>query len=136
MIGKFRGMIRHQIDTKSDGVSIESKSEVNVDGSSFIDVWWLIDDGGLTVLLPYLMKLHSFWGRCKLRLNVISDSNVLSSEYLDVYHLMNQFRLPFEKPNLIEVSPENEAPRKRTLRRFHELTDGQIDFERDLLRPR
>ena len=49
---------------------------------------------------------------------------------------MNEFRLPFEKPNLIEVSAENEAPKQRTLQRFHELTDNQVDFERDLLRPR
>ena len=60
----------------------------------------------LTVLLPYIMKLHSFWSVCKLRLNIILNSNVVSEEYLNVYHLMNQFRLPFEKPHLVEVDSE------------------------------
>merc|ERR1719334_1094090 len=137
MIGKFRGMIRHQIDTKSDGVSTESKSDVNVDGSSFIDVWWLIDDGGLTVLLPYLMKLHAFWSECHLRLNIIAGAGN-EIEVLNVYHLMNEFRLPFDKPNVIEVDAKHEDPEPATMRRFQELaSDGEeIDFERDLIRPK
>merc|ERR1719334_659914 len=137
MIGKFRGMIRHQIDTKSDGVSTESKSDVNVDGSSFIDVWWLIDDGGLTVLLPYLMKLHAFWSECHLRLNIIAGAGN-EMEVLNVYHLMNEFRLPFDKPNVIEVDAKHEEPEPATMRRFQELaSDGaEIDFERDLIRPK
>eukprot|EP00488_Nonionellina_sp_1-RS-2012_P003804 TRINITY_DN8260_c0_g1_i1.p1 TRINITY_DN8260_c0_g1~~TRINITY_DN8260_c0_g1_i1.p1 ORF type:complete len:148 (+),score=15.84 TRINITY_DN8260_c0_g1_i1:41-445(+) len=101
-----------------------------------IDVWWLIDDGGLTVLLPHIMKLHSFWSGCNLRLNIIANANVLSQEYLNVYHLMNQFRLPYEKPNVIEVDSNNELPSRQTMDRFHQLTDAQIDFDNDLIRPK
>lgn len=32
-----------------------------------IDVWWLYDDGGLTMLVPYLLSTRSNWGSCKLR---------------------------------------------------------------------
>jgi solute carrier family 12 (sodium/potassium/chloride transporter), member 2 len=32
-----------------------------------IDVWWLYDDGGLTMLLPYIISTRSNWSSCKLR---------------------------------------------------------------------
>ena len=124
-------------DLKSD--DINSMSILNKNDAEYIpyiDVWWLIDDGGLTVLLPYIMKLHSFWSGCKLRLNIIANSNVVSDEYLNVYHLMNQFRLPFEKPHLIEVDSKNEKPTKQTMDRFHQLLDNQIDEDQDLMRPK
>lgn len=28
-----------------------------------IDIWWLMDDGGLTVLIPFLLRKHQFWNR-------------------------------------------------------------------------
>jgi len=33
-----------------------------------IDVWWLYDDGGLTLLLPYILTLRSQYANCKLRI--------------------------------------------------------------------
>eukprot|EP01084_Bolivina_argentea_P015659 29356_1 len=115
---------------------MQIKENNNNNESLYIDVWWLIDDGGLTVLLPYIMKLHTFWNKCKLRLNIIANKNVVSEEYLNVYHLMNQFRLPYESPNLIEVDTNNENPTNETIKKFHKLTDNQIDFENDLMRPK
>ena len=32
-----------------------------------IDVWWLYDDGGLTLLLPYIINTRKTWHSCKLR---------------------------------------------------------------------
>lgn len=32
-----------------------------------IDVWWLYDDGGLTLLLPYIISTRQAWNSCKLR---------------------------------------------------------------------
>lgn len=26
-----------------------------------LDVWWLVDDGGLTLLIPYILARHRFW---------------------------------------------------------------------------
>uniref|UniRef100_A0A8D3CHC7 Solute carrier family 12 member 1 n=1 Tax=Scophthalmus maximus TaxID=52904 RepID=A0A8D3CHC7_SCOMX len=33
-----------------------------------IDVWWLFDDGGLTLLLPYILTTRKKWKDCKLRI--------------------------------------------------------------------
>lgn len=32
-----------------------------------IDVYWLYDDGGLTLLLPYIISTRRSWNSCKLR---------------------------------------------------------------------
>ena len=34
-----------------------------------IDVWWLYDDGGLTLLIPYLLKQKA-WKKCPIRIFV------------------------------------------------------------------
>lgn len=44
--------------------------------SGVIDVWWLIHEGGLLLLLPYILSKHQVWGRkgAKLRIFVITTS--------------------------------------------------------------
>ena len=39
-----------------------------------IDVWWLYDDGGLSMLLPHILSLRSNWSHSKLRVFCLSDS--------------------------------------------------------------
>lgn len=38
-----------------------------------IDVWWLYDDGGLTILIPYILSLRSQWSRCKIRIFALTN---------------------------------------------------------------
>jgi solute carrier family 12 sodium/potassium/chloride transporter 2 len=38
-----------------------------------IDVWWLYDDGGLTMLLPYILSTRSNWAHCKIRVFALSN---------------------------------------------------------------
>uniref|UniRef100_A0A8C7MND1 Solute carrier family 12 member 3 n=1 Tax=Oncorhynchus kisutch TaxID=8019 RepID=A0A8C7MND1_ONCKI len=45
-------------------------------GKKTIDVYWLFDDGGLTLLLPYLLTRKKRWARCKVRV------------FVDVEHLV------------------------------------------------
>jgi len=33
-----------------------------------IDIWWLSDDGGLTIMIPYILSLNEFWRDCTLRI--------------------------------------------------------------------
>ena len=32
------------------------------------DVWWLLHDGGILILVAYLLQRHVVWRRCSLRL--------------------------------------------------------------------
>lgn len=38
-----------------------------------IDVWWLYDDGGLTMLLPYIINMRSNWAKCKIRIFALTN---------------------------------------------------------------
>lgn len=38
-----------------------------------LDVWWLYDDGGLCLLLPYIISTRSTWSNCKLRIFALSN---------------------------------------------------------------
>ncbi|KAF0720013.1 Aste57867_621 [Aphanomyces stellatus] len=33
-----------------------------------MDIWWVLHDGGLLLLMPYLLRLHPVWRKCSLRL--------------------------------------------------------------------
>lgn len=38
-----------------------------------IDVWWIYDDGGLTMLLPYIISTRSAWTNCKIRVFALTN---------------------------------------------------------------
>lgn len=40
-----------------------------------IDVWWLYDDGGLTLLLPYIISTRRNWSNNKLRVFALANKN-------------------------------------------------------------
>lgn len=42
--------------------------------NGFVDVYWLYDDGGLTLLLPYLLLQRKYWNKCKLRIFIQTKS--------------------------------------------------------------
>uniref|UniRef100_A0A915IK21 SLC12A transporter C-terminal domain-containing protein n=1 Tax=Romanomermis culicivorax TaxID=13658 RepID=A0A915IK21_ROMCU len=43
--------------------------------SGTIDVWWIIHDGGLLIVLPFLLKQHKVWRQCKLRVFAVAQMN-------------------------------------------------------------
>ncbi|CAI2349879.1 unnamed protein product [Caenorhabditis sp. 36 PRJEB53466] len=56
--------------------------------SGMIDVYWIVHDGGLCLLMGYLLKQHKVWRGCKLRVIGIaqeSDNNVKMQEDLQKY---------------------------------------------------
>ncbi|CAH2048983.1 unnamed protein product, partial [Iphiclides podalirius] len=38
-----------------------------------VDVWWLYDDGGLTLLLPYILSTRRAWASCPLRVFTLAN---------------------------------------------------------------
>ncbi|XP_042898766.1 solute carrier family 12 member 4 isoform X2 [Parasteatoda tepidariorum] len=63
--------------------------------SGHIDVWWIVHDGGLLMLLTFLMKQHSVWKKCKLRIFTIAqldDNSIQMKKDLGtfLYHLRIQ----------------------------------------------
>lgn len=71
---------------------IEGFPEASDRLSGYIDVWWIIHDGGLLLLLPFLLKQHKIWRHCKMRVFAVAqlaDNSVKMKEDLEkcVYQL-------------------------------------------------
>lgn len=53
--------------------AINQFSEKQPPGS--IDIWWLTEDGGLTILIPYLLQINYLWSDCYIRVFAVAKSN-------------------------------------------------------------
>uniref|UniRef100_A0A4W5QVV3 Solute carrier family 12 member 3 n=1 Tax=Hucho hucho TaxID=62062 RepID=A0A4W5QVV3_9TELE len=88
-------------------------------GKKTIDVYWLFDDGGLTLLLPYLLTRKKRWARCKVRVFVGGDIQRKEEQKKEVMDLISKFRLGFHD---VEVLPDiNARPQPEHVRRFEDL---------------
>jgi potassium/chloride transporter 4/5/6 len=50
-----------------------------------LDVWWIVHDGGLLMLLPFLLQRHKTWQHCRLRIFTVArieDNSVQMKEEL------------------------------------------------------
>ncbi|KAL7639365.1 UNVERIFIED_CONTAM: hypothetical protein RMT77_009866 [Armadillidium vulgare] len=77
-----------------------------------IDVWWLYDDGGLTLLLPYILTTRSQWSGCKLRVFALANrKDELAIEQRSMATLLSKFRIDFSDviiiPNLAKKAEES-----------------------------
>lgn len=88
-----------------------------------IDVWWLYDDGGLTMLLPYIISCRSKWISCKLRVFALLNRQHESEiEERNMTSLLSKFRLKYE--SLKMVPGITETPQPETVKLFNNLVEG------------
>ncbi|CAL8274692.1 unnamed protein product [Boreogadus saida] len=57
-----------------------------------IDVWWIVHDGGMLMLLPFLLRQHKVWRKCKIRIFTVAqldDNSIQMKKDLTtfLYHL-------------------------------------------------
>ncbi|KAM9753418.1 LOW QUALITY PROTEIN: solute carrier family 12 member 3 [Menidia menidia] len=116
---------RYSIQTSSSSsVVTEAQPEVttafqNKQGKKTIDVYWLSDDGGLTLLLPYLLTRRKRWARCKVRVFVGGDSDKKEQQREEVLSLIKRFRLGFQD---VEVLPDiYETPQPMNIHHFENM---------------
>ena len=56
--------------------AIEAMNQFNVkQKKGTIDVWWLSDDGGLTILIPYIISLNELWADSTLRILTMAKNS-------------------------------------------------------------
>ncbi|XP_056463591.1 solute carrier family 12 member 1 [Gadus chalcogrammus] len=67
-----------------------------------IDVWWLFDDGGLTLLLPYILTTRKKWKDCKLRIFVAGQPGRTEQDKEDMKTLLIKFRINCSDINVID----------------------------------
>uniref|UniRef100_A0A1A8R8P0 Solute carrier family 12, member 7a n=3 Tax=Nothobranchius TaxID=28779 RepID=A0A1A8R8P0_9TELE len=62
-----------------------------------IDVWWIVHDGGLLMLLPFLLIQHKVWRKCKMRIFTVAqmDDNSIRMKK-DLQKFVYELRLDAE----------------------------------------
>ena len=83
--------------------------------SGHIDVWWLYDDGGLPILLPYILQTRKQFHNCKLRIfsaTAASNSATLDLESANLANLLKKFRKDYSEvtliPGLCDAEPRSD----------------------------
>lgn len=78
-----------------------------------IDVYWLFDDGGLTLLLPYILSSRSIYKKSKLRIFFLSNKiENIDSETRNMAELMAKFRIDCN--DIVAISDAISLPAKHT----------------------
>ncbi|KAM3926410.1 solute carrier family 12 member 1 isoform 1-T1 [Leptodactylus fuscus] len=90
-------------------------------GKGTIDVWWLFDDGGLTLLLPHILTLRKKWKDCKLRIFMGGKVNRIEDEKLMMAALLSKFRIKFA--DVYIVADINTKPSKESWKFFEEMIE-------------
>ncbi|KAI3375707.1 hypothetical protein L3Q82_004006 [Scortum barcoo] len=91
----------HLLPVTADGISDKGDSDQiktvfqNDQGKKTIDVYWIADDGGLTLLVPYLLTRRKRWHRSKVRVFIVGDEQNMEEGRKEMIALLKRFRLDF-----------------------------------------
>ncbi|XP_019632889.1 PREDICTED: solute carrier family 12 member 1-like isoform X4 [Branchiostoma belcheri] len=86
-----------------------------------IDVWWLFDDGGLTLLVPHLLSLKSQWKHCKLRVFTGGKKSRIDHDRRMMAALLSKFRIDVH--DVYVLGDMNYKPRESSKSEFENLID-------------
>ncbi|CAB3385412.1 Hypothetical predicted protein [Cloeon dipterum] len=85
-----------------------------------IDVWWLYDDGGLTLLLPYILTTRSNWSGCRLRIfALVNKKDEFEVEERNMASLLSKFRIDYS--SLTMINNISDRPHPSTVMQFEEI---------------
>ncbi|CAH1967079.1 unnamed protein product [Acanthoscelides obtectus] len=94
-----------------------------------IDVWWLYDDGGLTLLLPYIVSTRRNWSSCKLRVFALANKrDELELEHRNMASLLAKFRIDYTD---LQVIPDITAKPQESTQRFFESLISDFRSNKD-----
>ncbi|KAM3936732.1 solute carrier family 12 member 3-like [Leptodactylus fuscus] len=104
-------------------------------GKKSIHIYWLYDDGGLTLLIPYLLTRRKRWSHCKVRVYIKGTQENAEEERKEMRSLLEKFRLGFQD---VEVLTDiDQKPHRKNMRLFDDLiapyiiedqTGNEVDF--------
>ncbi|KAJ8268729.1 hypothetical protein COCON_G00113360 [Conger conger] len=82
-------------------------SEPFTDG--YIDVWWIVHDGGMLMLLPFLLRQHKVWRKCWMRIFTVAqmeDNSIQMKKDLAtfLYHLRIQAQVEVVEMHNSDIS--------------------------------
>ena len=93
-----------------------------------IDIYWLYDDGGLTLLLPFILKMRSKFTKCNLRVFCLVDNiENMEEEAKSMTILLKKFRIAFQ--DVILLSDAKTVPNKTTTRQFETMVNQSVNLQ-------
>nr|XP_055063005.1 solute carrier family 12 member 2 isoform X1 [Misgurnus anguillicaudatus] len=90
-------------------------------GKGTVDVWWLFDDGGLTLLIPYLITNKKKWKDCKIRVFIGGKINRIDHDRRAMATLLSKFRIDFS--DITVLGDINTKPKSEGLTEFAEMIE-------------
>ncbi|KAM8893684.1 solute carrier family 12 member 1 isoform 2-T2 [Spinachia spinachia] len=86
-----------------------------------IDVWWLFDDGGLTLLLPYILTTRKKWKDSKLRIFVAGQPGRCEQDKQEMKLLVEKFRINCTDINVVDNI--NVPPSADSYKKFEDMIE-------------
>ncbi|XP_067117756.1 solute carrier family 12 member 10, tandem duplicate 1 [Osmerus mordax] len=90
----------------------------NKQGKKTIDVYWISDDGGLTLLVPYLLTRRRRWRQCKVRVFIVGHQYNMEEDRKEMISLLKRFRLDVH--DVIVMTDSEKPPNPKNLKRFED----------------
>uniref|UniRef100_A0A8B9LRB7 Solute carrier family 12 member 2 n=1 Tax=Astyanax mexicanus TaxID=7994 RepID=A0A8B9LRB7_ASTMX len=90
-------------------------------GKGTVDVWWLFDDGGLTLLIPYLIANKKKWKDCKIRVFIGGKINRIDHDRRAMATLLSKFRIDFS--DITVLGDINTKPKSESLAAFAKMIE-------------
>ncbi|PNF22995.1 hypothetical protein B7P43_G10392 [Cryptotermes secundus] len=82
-----------------------------------IDVWWLYDDGGLALLIPYILSTRSQFSGCQLRIfSLASKRDDLDKDQRNLAALLSKFRIDYS--DVVIISDIHKKAMESTRKEF------------------
>ncbi|KAE9550063.1 hypothetical protein FO519_006727 [Halicephalobus sp. NKZ332] len=140
---KFVDIVRHVVAAKCAILvpkNIQKYPYSNEKVSGTLDVWWVVHDGGLLMLLPFLLKKHRTWKNTTLRLFTIAqldDNTTQMKQDLEkfLYHLRIEaqvFVIEMPESDISDYTYERTLKmeeRHKLLREMHVRKENAVDIQ-------
>jgi len=101
--------------------------------SGYVDIWWIVHDGGILILVAYLLHRHAVWRACRLRLfTVVKRCENIGRVKKDLSKYLQALRIPAEV-HVVSLGAQHmgDYATDWTIRRRKSIEDSE-----DLKRPR
>ncbi|XP_037336082.2 solute carrier family 12 member 3-like [Pungitius pungitius] len=99
-----------------EGVTQDKTVFQSDQGKKSIDIYWIADDGGLTLLVPYLLTRRKRWRRTRIRVFIVGDEQNMEESRKEMITLLNNFRL--DCSNVTVITDSERCPTPKNLSRF------------------
>uniref|UniRef100_A0A674AE41 Solute carrier family 12 member 1 n=1 Tax=Salmo trutta TaxID=8032 RepID=A0A674AE41_SALTR len=107
--------ISHIIKAQGELVSTSTQFQ-RKQGKGTIDVWWMFDDGGLTLLLPYILTTRKKFKDCKMRIFIAGQPG-----RVEMKSLLEKFRIKYADIHVIDDITQN--PNSNSWKMFEDMIE-------------